>query len=136
MDEKDILLKTIEGLNDSIASLSATNKKQAEQNEKLQERVKELTAQVAWLNRQLFGRKSEKLRIYDPNMPDLFAEEFAGLRHQTEEKRDEAVEQIEKEPVEVRKQKRQNRKMTEDLPVLETEVIEPTGGWIYPYTVE
>ena len=44
------------------------------------------TAQVAWLNRQLFGRKSEKLRIYDPNMPDLFAEEFAGLRHQTEEK--------------------------------------------------
>ena len=85
------------------------------------------TAQVAWLNRQLFGRKSEKLRIYDPNMPDLFAEEFAGLRHQTEEKRDEAVEQIEKEPVEVRKQKRQNRKMTEDLPVLETEVIEPTG---------
>lgn len=45
------------------------------------------------------------------------------------------MEQIEKEPVEVRKQKRQNRKMTEDLPVLETEVIEPTG-WIYPYTVE
>lgn len=82
MDEKDILLKTIEGLNASVASLSATNKKQAEQNEKLQERIKELTAQVAWLNRQLFGRKSEKLRIYDPNMPDLFAGEFAGLRHQ------------------------------------------------------
>ena len=60
-------------------------------------------------------------------MPDLFADEFAGLRHQEEEKRDGAVEQIEKESVEVRKQKRQNRKMTEDLPVLETEVIEPTG---------
>lgn len=55
MEEKDILLKTIEGLNASVASLSATNKKQAEQNEKLQERIKELTAQVAWLNRQLFG---------------------------------------------------------------------------------
>ena len=51
MDEKAILLKTIEGLNASIASLSATNKKQAEQNEKLQARIKELTAQVAWLNR-------------------------------------------------------------------------------------
>lgn len=127
MDEKDILLKTIEGLNASIASLSTTNKNQSEQIKNLQERIKELTAQVAWLNRQLFGRKSEKLRIYDPNMPDLFAEEFAELRHQTEEKRDEAVEQIEKEPVEVRKQKRQNRKMTEDLPVLETEVIEPAG---------
>lgn len=31
MEEKDILLKTIEGLNASIASLSATNKNQAEQ---------------------------------------------------------------------------------------------------------
>lgn len=65
MEEKDILPKTIEGLNTSVASLSATNKKQAEQNEKLQERIKELTAQVAWLNRQLFGRKSEKLRVYE-----------------------------------------------------------------------
>ena len=127
MEEKDILLKTIEGLNASIASLSATNKDQAEQIKNLQERIKELTAQIAWLNRQLFGRKTEKFPIYSPDMPDLFAEEFAGLRHQAEEKRDEAVEQIEKEPVEVRKQKRQNRKMTEDLPVLETEVIEPAG---------
>ena len=127
MEEKDILLKTIEGLNASVASLSATNKKQAEQNEKLQERIKELTAQVAWLNRQLFGRKSEKLRIYDPNIPDLFADEFAGLRQQAEEKRDEAVEKIEKESAEIRKQKRQNRKMLEELPVLETEVIEPAG---------
>lgn len=127
MDEKAILLKTIEGLNASIASLSATNKKQAEQNEKLQARIKELTAQVAWLNRQLFGRKSEKLRAYDPNIPDLFADEFAGLQHQAEEKRDEAVEKIEKESAEVRKQNRQNRKMIEDLPVLETETIEPAG---------
>lgn len=127
MDEKAILLKTIEGLNASIASLSATNKKQAEQNEKLQARIKELTAQVAWLNRQLFGRKSEKFRAYDPNIPDLFADEFAGLQHQAEEKRDEAVGKIEKESAEVRKQNRQNRKMIEDLPVLETETIEPTG---------
>lgn len=110
MEEKDILLKTIEGLNASVASLSATNKKQAEQNEKLQERIKELTAQVAWLNRQLFGRKSEKLRVYDSNMPDLFADEFSGVRQLAEEKRDEAVEKIEKEPAEVRKQNRWNRK--------------------------
>ena len=31
MEEKDILLKTIEGLNASIASLSTTNKNQSEQ---------------------------------------------------------------------------------------------------------
>lgn len=127
MEEKDILLKTIDGLNASIASLSASNRKQAEQNARLQERIKELTAQVAWLNRQLFGRKSEKLRTCAPNMPDLFAEEFASFQHQAEEKRDQAVEQIGKETAEVRKQKRQNRKMVEDLPVLETEVIEPAG---------
>ena len=127
MEEKEILLKTIEGLNASVASLSDTNKKQAEQNEKLQERIKELTAQVAWLNRQLFGRKSEKLRIYDPNMPDLFADEFSGLRQLAEEKRDEAVEKIEKESAETRKRNRQNRKMIEDLPVLETDTIEPEG---------
>ena len=66
MEEKEILLKTIEGLNASIASLSTTNKNQSEQIKNLQERIKELTAQVAWLNRQLFGRKSEKLRVYDP----------------------------------------------------------------------
>ena len=127
MDEKAILLKTIEGLNASIASLSATNKKQAEQNEKLQARIKELTAQVAWLNRQLFGRKSEKLHALDSHMPDLFADEFAGLRRQAEEKRDKAVKQIEKESKEEKRRKRQNRKMIEDLPVLETEVIEPEG---------
>ena len=127
MEEKEILLKTIEGLNASIASLSTTNKNQSEQIKNLQERIKELTAQVAWLNRQLFGRKSEKLRVYDPNMPDLFADEFSGLRQQAEEKRDEAVEKIEKESVEDVKRNRQNRKMIEDLPVLETETIVPTG---------
>ena len=127
MEEKEILLKTIEGLNASIASLSTTNKNQSEQIKNLQKRIKELTAQVAWLNRQLFGRKSEKLRVYDPNMPDLFADEFSGLRQQAEEKRDEAVEKIEKEPVEDVKRNRQNRKMIEDLPVLETDTIEPKG---------
>ncbi len=103
MNEKDILLKTIEGLNTSIASLSATNKNQAEQIKNLQERIKELTAQVAWLNRQLFGRKAEKLPVYAPDMPDFFADEFAGLQRQAEEKRDEAVKKIEKESAEAKK---------------------------------
>lgn len=110
-----------------MASLSATNRKMAGQIEKLQDRIKELTAQVAWLNRQLFGRKAEKLPVYNPNMPDLFAEEIAGLQRQAEEKCEEAVKKIEKESVEERKRKRQNRKMVEDLPVLETEVLESKG---------
>ena len=40
MEEKEILLKTIEGLNASIASLSTTNKNQSEQIKNLQERIK------------------------------------------------------------------------------------------------
>ena len=127
MEEKEILLKTIEGLNASIASLSTTNKNQSEQIKNLQERIKELTAQVAWLNRQLFGRKSEKLRVYDPNMPDLLPTSFPDSGSRREEKRDEAVEKIEKESVEDVKRNRQNRKMIEDLPVLETDTIEPKG---------
>ncbi len=59
-------------------------------------------------------------------MSDLFAGEFSGFRQQVEEKRDEAVEKIEKESVEDGKRNRQNRKMIEDLPVLETDTIEPT----------
>ena len=57
---------------------------------------------------------------------DLFADEFSRVRLQAEE-RDEAVEKIEKESDEDKKRKRQNRKIVEDLPVLETEVIEPAG---------
>lgn len=66
MEEKEILLKTIQALNTTVSSLSATNTS-------LQKRIDELTAQVAWLNRQLFGRKSEKLSPFDPNQLDLFS---------------------------------------------------------------
>ena len=73
MEEKKILLKTIEALNATISSLSEVNKEQAKQIESFQKRIDELTAQVAWLNRQLFGRKSEKLAPFDPNQLDLFS---------------------------------------------------------------
>ena len=56
-------------LNSTISSLSETNAN-------LQKRIDELNAQVAWLNRQHFGRKSEKLAKYDPNQPTLLDEEF------------------------------------------------------------
>lgn len=73
------------------------------------------------------GVRQKSFPYIIPICPTFFSEEFAVLRHQGDKKRDQAVEQIEKEPVEVWKQKRQNRKMTEDLPVLETEIIEPAG---------
>lgn len=131
MEERDILTKTVEALNATIATLSENHKKEVESYKKevesLNARIKELTAQITWLNRQLFGRKAERLPVYDPNFPDLFAEEFASLQAQAQEKCDEAVAQIEAEDRPTPKQKRQVRKMLEDLPVLEQVRIRPDG---------
>ena len=51
----------------------------------------------------------------------------ASQQRKAEEKRDEAVEKTEKESAGEKSWKRQNRKMIEDLPILETEVIKPDG---------
>lgn len=96
------------------------------QNEELLARVKELTAQVAWLNRQLFGKKSEKKMPYDPSS-DLFADFFNDQMQQTLPAKEKAEETIEKETKEEKKQTKVNRKMLENLPVLETVCIEPEG---------
>ena len=119
MEERDILLKTIEALNATISSMSVTNSS-------LQRRIDELTAQVAWLNRQLFGRKSEKLAAYDPNQLNLFSGQMPDNASEIMAARDKAVESI-KETAEDKKRERKNRKMMEDLPVLERVVIEPEG---------
>ena len=87
-EQIDILLKTIDGLNATIASLSENHKKEVDS---LNERIKELTAQVAYPNRQLFGRKAERLPVYDPSQLDLFADQFAEELKEAELKRDEAV---------------------------------------------
>ena len=88
----------------------------------LEQRVVELSAQVAWLQRQLFGRRSEKLPLMDPNQLNLFEETIAPEVIQAQE---EASKQIEKETPEDRKQKRQNRKMMENLKVIERIVLKP-----------
>ena len=81
----------LQPLQQANASQAETIKKLTEQNESLQSRIKELTAQVAWLNRQLFGRKSEKLPIIDPNYPDLFAGMLPENAQQIADARAEAV---------------------------------------------
>ena len=121
MEERDILMKTIESLNASIQTLSESHKKEVEF---LNARIKELTAQVAWLNRQLFGRKSEKLPIIDPNYPDLFAGMLPENAQQIADARNEAVEKIVKTKEERRLEKK-NRIMMEDLPVLEQVILTP-----------
>ena len=117
-------MKTIESLNASIQTLSENHKKEVES---LNARIKELTAQVAWLNRQLFGRKSEKLPIIDPNYPDLFAGMLPENVQQIADAHDEAVEKIAGTREERRLEKK-NRIMMEDLPVLEQVILTPDSS--------
>lgn len=130
MEGKETLARTIEALNASIAAMSENRQREAEAHRKeveaLNDRIKELTAQVAWLNRQLFGRKSERLGIIDPNQTSLFADVQAERLRQAEEARDEAVGKIAKTK-EDRTRERKNRQMMEGLPVLERVVITPEG---------
>lgn len=132
MEEQIISLQmTIETLSASVASLSKANTEQAEnnrrlvkQNEKLVEEVKNLTAQIAWLKRKLFGQTSEKKEPYDPSM-DLFADYYKDQEQQIDPEKEEAEKKIEKESKKDRKQAKKSRQMLDGLPVLETEVIEP-----------
>jgi transposase len=94
---------------------------------KLSGTVNELIAQIAWFRRQMFGSKSEKLAAYDPNQLRLFTEEEAQQLAQAEEQSKEAVQEIENTPQNDKKQAKRNRKLLEDLPVLERVVIEPEG---------
>ena len=121
LSQMEMMLQPLQQVN---ASQAETIKKLTEQNESLQSRIKELTAQVAWLNRQLFGRKSEKLPIIDPNYPDLFAGMLPENAQQIADVHDEAVEKIVKTKEE-RRQEKKNRIMMEDLPVLEQVILTP-----------
>ena len=117
-------------MNSMLQSLQQMNASQAEtiirltrQNESLQNRLNELTAQVAWLNRQLFGHKSEKLPFLDSNQPDLFGDFLPDNAAELEKAREAAAQTITKETVE--NKKRNNRRIMEGLPVLERVIIEP-----------
>ena len=121
LSQMEMMLQPLQQVN---ASQAETIKKLTEQNESLQSRIKELTAQIAWLNRQLFGRKSEKLPIIDPNYPDLFAGMLPESAQQIADAHDEAVEKIVKTKEE-RRQEKKNRIMMEDLPVLEQVILTP-----------
>ena len=121
LSQMELMLQPLQQVN---ASQAETIKKLTGQNESLQSRIKELTAQVAWLNRQLFGRKSEKLPIIDPNYPDLFAGMLPENAQQIADAHDEAVEKIVKTKEE-RRQEKKNRIMMEDLPVLEQVILTP-----------
>ena len=49
----------------TIDSLIKTNEQQARQIDEMSVRIKELTAQLAWFQRRMFGRSSEKRMMLD-----------------------------------------------------------------------
>jgi len=120
----ELLVKTQQ---EQLLRQQEINASQAESIRELTNKVNELLSQLAWFNRQFFGRKSEKLAHLDPNQRSLFEEYLSAAppAEEVEEARQVAVAQI-TEPVVNRKEERRQRKLLEDLPVVEV-VIEPEG---------
>ena len=113
-------------LKTALETIRAMEERHKREVNELTLRIKDLTAQVAYLKHQLYGRKSEKLAPYDPYTPDIFAGMWEEAQQEANEKRDEAVKEVEKqETKEDGKRKRHNRIMMENLPVLKTTILEP-----------
>lgn len=113
-------------LKTALETIRAMEERHKREVNELNLRIKDLTAQVACLKHQLYGRKSEKLAPYDPYTPDIFAGMWEEAQQEANEKRDEAVKEVEKqETKEDGKRKRHNRIMMENLPVLKTTILEP-----------
>lgn len=79
MIQSDTVEQIIKCQQEQITSLLATNRSLVESNgqllkqtDVLQQKIQELLSQIAWLNRQLFGRRSEKLAALDPHQLSLF----------------------------------------------------------------
>lgn len=121
----DMMQEAMKSQAESLRILTEQSEKKDKLIESLEARIKELTAQIAWFQRQMFGRKSEKLAALDPNQLSLFGQ--PEIPEEVQQAQEEATQQIEKETPEDRKIKRQNRKMMEGLPVLERVVLKPEG---------
>lgn len=115
----------IAGLLETNRSLVESNGKLLEQTDALQRKIQELLSQIAWLNRQLFGRRSEKLAALDPNQLSLFDSVPATGQNEDIREEDSGVAvPSQTKPDGKKKESRRNRELLEGLPVVEV-VIEP-----------
>lgn len=109
-------------------SLMEINERQSRQIAELAAEVKKMSAQIAWFQQQMFGRRSEK-RLPADNLPSLFdaadKEMMSGQEPAAE------AEEEEETVTYTRKTGRQGlskpRQTWENLPLLETRTIEPQG---------
>lgn len=108
MASEEILHMTIE-------SLVKTNEQQARQLEEMSVRIKELTAQLAWFQRRMFGRSSEKRMALD-GQPSLF--DSTGESVPVTGMEEEGPEEKPVRTVISRKGKHGSRENWENLPVL------------------
>ena len=120
----------IAGLLETNRSLVESNGKLLEQTDALQQKIQELLSQIAWLNRQLFGRRSEKLAALDPNQLSLF--DPVPATGQNENIREEDSYSFKSKARWKEEGIPRNHELLEGLPVVEV-VIEPTG-WIWTVT--
>jgi len=126
MTTEEILLQA----NESLMRINERQSRQiAEQSNQLAEltaQMKKMAAQIAWFQQQMFGRKSEK-RLPGDTQPSLF--DAAGVEIPGEQQ-SETVAESEEETVTYTRKKSQKgvskpRETWENLPLLETRVIEP-----------
>ena len=131
MTTEEILLQT-------VASLTKTNEEQSRQLAVQGDRIAELTAelkkmsaQIAWFQRRMFGRRSER-RIAIDSQPGLFDDLETEASSDTDE-----VPETEEETVTYTRKKGHKgtsgvRETWDNLPVLETRTIEPRRRGPYP----
>lgn len=125
-------MTTEQTLQPTVESLTKVNERQARQIEELTHRISELSAQIAWFQRQMFGRKSEK-RIVLEGQPSLFGdEEFEDQPQdpdvESEPATDESDTASSKGVGNKRKSVKRPRETFDTLPILQTRIIEPEGG--------
>ena len=118
-DTMELIIKNqqeqIKGLLETNRTLVESNQKLMEQTGELQQKVQELLSQVAWLNRQLFGRKSEKLASLDPNQLALF-DTLANPRQEETDLVETGVGTRTCKPDGKKKESRRNRELYEGIP--------------------
>lgn len=132
MSQQDTIERVIKSQQEQITSLLATNRSLVESNERLlkqtgalQQKIQELLSRVAWLNRQLFGRRSEKLAALDPNQLSLFDPLPAARPGEDVHEESECTAiPVKVKPDGKKKEASRNRELLEGLPVVEV-VIEP-----------
>ena len=126
-DTMELIIKNqqeqIKGLPETNRTLVESNQKLMKQTGELQQKVQELLSQVVWLNRQLFGRKSEKPASLDPNRLALF-DTLANPRQEETDLVETGVGTRTCKPDGKKKESRRNRELLEGLPVVEV-IVEP-----------